>query len=148
MSLDALPAELYSAILVHIPEDSLSATILALTRAIPRSPVPVDKLFKNIRLSSPERFVQLQTRLRTPSLSTIQGISVHPDAQYIEQLRLECWTVDPNIVINLLALLYSPHAHIRRLTLWIGPHFGPDNLEEILQKPRPELQSLEIRFRP
>lgn len=151
MSLDTLPAELYDAVLSHLPEDSLSTTILALTRAIPKCPVPVDKLFETIRLSSAERFSQLHRRLRGSSGSILDGGSVarlHPDARFIKELRLESWNVDPQVVINLLALLSEPHANIKRMTIWVGPNFGPENLEDILQRPRTNLETLEVRFRP
>lgn len=145
MSLDTLPAELYDAVLSHLPEDSLSTTILALTRAIPKCPVPVDKLFETIRLSSAERFSQLHRRLRGLSGSTAR---LHPDARFIKELRLESWNVDPQVVINLLALLSEPHVNIKRMTIWVGPNFGPENLEDILQRPRTNLETLEVRFRP
>ena len=134
MPLTALPPELYSAILAQVDRNELQRTTLALTRAIPRAPVPQHHLFTCIRLRAPERIVQLHRRLRTAK----------NDTQFVLNISIETWTSDPQVVINLLALLEN----VRRLVLFVGPNFAPEDLEEILIHPRDTLQELTLRFRP
>lgn len=78
--------------------------------------------------------MQLHRRLRTAK----------NDTQFVLNISIETWTSDPQVVINLLALLEN----VRRLVLFVGPNFAPEDLEEILIHPRDTLQELTLRFRP
>lgn len=132
--LAGLPPEVYSGILEHVPRDERQQTTLSLTRAIPRSPVPLHHLFEYIRLKSAESVVQLYRRLR--------GCLEEP--RWIKELSLETWSVDADVVVNLMALL----SQLSRITLFIGPNFAPEHLEEMLEKPREALDYISLRFRP
>ncbi|KZT02509.1 uncharacterized protein LAESUDRAFT_716908 [Laetiporus sulphureus 93-53] len=132
--IESLPPELYTHILSHIPSEDLQQTVLALTRAAARSPIPIYHLFERVRLRHGDQVIQLYRRLRKNS----------EDAAWVRHFSLECWTVDADVVVNLLALL----AKLRELTLFIGPFFAPEHLEEMFQKPMEELRFISLRFRP
>ncbi|KAI0931277.1 hypothetical protein AcW1_001275 [Taiwanofungus camphoratus] len=132
--LEALPPELYSAILSHVAVNDLQQTVLSLTRAIPRSPVPIHHLFEHVRLRHSDQAFQLYRRLR----------KCPEDAASVYDFALECWAVDADIVVNLVALL----PRVTDLTLWVGPNFSPEHLEEMFQHPMEGLKFISLRFRP
>jgi len=136
--MDKLPTELYGAILRQAAKDDRKAATLALTRAIPRSPVPREYLFETIRLHNATQILLLYQHLRRV------GGKVSREAAWVREFILEAWIVDAQIVVNLLELL----SHIRVLTLSIGTSFMPEHLEELFQAPRSDLLSLSVRFRP
>ncbi|KAH9950988.1 hypothetical protein B0H21DRAFT_720822 [Amylocystis lapponica] len=113
--LACLPPELYSAIISCIPPDVHQKTVLSLTRAIARSPVPVYHLFDyGVHLKHADQVFALFRCLRLKS---------HYIA-WIHEFSLECWSVDADIVINLLALI--PHLTTLRLGLdMISLRFRP-----------------------
>lgn len=130
-----LPPEIYEGILAYIPrQDERQRTTLSLTRAIPHSPVPLRHLFERIRLKSAENVVQLYRRLR--------GCLEEP--RWVGEFSLETWSVDADVVVNLVALL----PQLSRITLFIGPNFAPEHLEEMLERPREGLSYISLRFRP
>lgn len=136
--MDNLPAELYGAILRQLAKDDRKTTTLALTRAIPRSPVPRQYLFETVRFHSATQVLLLYQHLRRVGGKDSQ------EASWVREFILDAWTVDAQIVVNLLELL----PHIRVLSLNIGTSFMPEHLEEIFQVPRFDLLSLFVRFRP
>ncbi|KIK94103.1 hypothetical protein PAXRUDRAFT_12240 [Paxillus rubicundulus Ve08.2h10] len=129
-----LPSEIYSGILAQVPRDEQQQTVLSLTRAIPRSPVPLCHLFECIRLRSAHSVVQLYRRLRGHA----------EEVSWVKDFSLETWTVDAEVVINLLSLL----PRLSNITLFVGPSFAPEHMEAILEKPREYLRYLSLRFRP
>jgi hypothetical protein len=133
-SLGSLPPELYTSILVNLPATSLQQTVLSLTRALPISPIPEYHLFTHIHLKHPDQVVQLHRRLR-------KAVN---DASWVRELALETWTVDADVVVNLIDILPK----VTDLTLFIGPNFAPEHLQEIFEKPMPNLQFISLRFRP
>ncbi|KAG2159619.1 uncharacterized protein EDB93DRAFT_1244411 [Suillus bovinus] len=132
--LDGLPAELYSAIIRHLPADSFQQDVLALTRAIPRSPVPTRPLFERIHLKHAQQIVQLYSRLR----------NTHDERNWVKDFGIVTWTVDADVLVNLLGIL----PRISSFLLFVGPNFAPEHLEEIFNKPREDLRFLSLRFRP
>ncbi|KAG1757814.1 hypothetical protein EDB19DRAFT_1624249 [Suillus lakei] len=134
MQLDGLPAELYSAIISHLPADSFQQDVLALTRAIPKSPVPIHHLFEHIRLKNAQQIVQLYSRLRNAT----------DERNWVKDFSIVTWTVDADVLVNLLGIL----PRISSLLLFVGPNFAPEHLEEIFHKPREDLRFLSLRFRP
>ncbi|KAI6047830.1 hypothetical protein EDC04DRAFT_2556271 [Pisolithus marmoratus] len=133
-NLAELPPEIYSAILTQVPTDERQQTALSLSRAIPRSPVPLHHLFECIRLKTCESVFQLYRSVRGST----------EKASWVRSFALEAWTVDADTVVNLLSVLTRLH----RITLYVGPNFAPEYLEEILEKPREDLLYLSLRFRP
>ncbi|KAI0375431.1 hypothetical protein BV20DRAFT_986123 [Pilatotrama ljubarskyi] len=133
-SLDILPGELLYDIVSHFDEDNFQRSLLALSQAIPRSPVPTYLLFEKIRLKHADQVFQLYRRLR----------HAPEDASRVREFSFESWTVDADIFVNLMALLPS----LTYLKIYIGPNFAPEHLEEIFQKPRQHLRFLSMRFRP
>jgi hypothetical protein len=134
MSLANLPPELYSAILLCIPEDERQSGTLALTRALPHAPIPTYHMFTRIRLRMPQRVVQLYHRLRKSK----------EDATYVDELSLEAWTADGAVMVNLLNLLQN----LTKLTIFVGPDVTPELLQDAFSVPRPSLGSLSLKFRP
>ncbi|KIK36614.1 hypothetical protein CY34DRAFT_504378 [Suillus luteus UH-Slu-Lm8-n1] len=108
--LDELPAELYSAIISHLPADSLQQDVLALTRTIPRSPVPLHHLFERIRLKHAQQAVALYSRLRNAT----------DERNWVKVFSVVTWTV---AVVNLLGIL----PRISSLLLFVGPNFAPES---------------------
>lgn len=129
-----LPSEIYSGILEHVHRDERQQTTLSLTRAIPRSPVPLHHLFEYIHLKSAESVVQLYRRLR--------GRFEEP--LWVKEFSLETCSADADVVVNLVVFL----SRLSRITLFVGPNFAPEHLEEMLEKPREPLRYISLRFRP
>jgi hypothetical protein len=134
VSLRSLPPELYTAILNNLPVTSLQQTVLSLTRALPLSPIPQYHLFTHVHLKHSDQVVQLYRRLRKAIDS----------ASWVKELSLETWTVDADLMVNLVNIL----PRITDLTLFIGPNFTPEHLQEIFETPKPTLQFISLRFRP
>ncbi|KAI6031549.1 hypothetical protein BKA83DRAFT_4202117 [Pisolithus microcarpus] len=133
-NLAELPLEIYSAILSQVPTHERQQASLSLSRAIPRSPVPLHHLFECICLKTPESVFQLYRRIRGSA----------EEVGWVRSFALETWTVDADILVNLLSIL----TRLRRITLFVGPNFAPEHLEEILEKPRGGLLYLSLQFRP
>lgn len=133
-TIESLPSELYIAILSYIPPKELQRTVLSLTRAAPRSPIPAYLIFEYVRLTHGDQAFQLYRHLRKSP----------EDADRVRHFTLECWTVDADVVVNLIALLHR----MKEMTLFIGPNFAPEHLEEMFQKPKEGLNSISLRFRP
>ncbi|KAI0319037.1 hypothetical protein OF83DRAFT_1170555 [Amylostereum chailletii] len=129
-----LPAELFAAILEQVPQVDLQHTTAALIRALPRSPVPRYFLFLHIRLKTAEKVVQFGRYLRT----------YKEDAKLVNKFSLEAWTVDANVAVNLILQL----PNLEWLSLFVGPNFAPEHLEELFEKPMIGLKFLSLRFRP
>ncbi|KAI5120590.1 hypothetical protein M0805_002539 [Coniferiporia weirii] len=104
----------------------------ALTRAAPRAPIPLEDLLSRICFRHPSQVVQLHRRLRSKK-----------DVRYVREFRLESWTVDVQVVINLLALLDN----LASLTVFVGLNFAPEDLLVVFEDHREELQHLSLRFR-
>ncbi len=133
-SLDNLPVELYLAIISHFHPDHRQQSLLSLSRAIPRSPVPTHLLFEQIRLRRPEQIFRLYTHLRRAL----------DDASHVRSVSLDSWTVDADVFVNLMALLPT----MERLRMYVGPNFAPEHMEQIFHGPREGLQFISMRFRP
>jgi hypothetical protein len=131
--MDNLPAELYTAIFSHLPANSLQQDVLALTRAIPRSPVPIHHLFERVRLKNARQVIQLNHRLHNTT----------EEKTWVKDFGVVTWTIDADVLVNLLGVL----PRISSLLLFVGPNFAPEHLEEIFHKPRQDLRNLSLRFR-
>ena len=141
---DHLPTELYESILSHVPSSELQQTLLSVTRAIPLSPVPISHLFHSIRITYPTRAVHLYRRLR-PRKRNNTDLSGNNAADLVKEFSVECWSVDADVIVNLVHLLPK----FQTLNIWIGPDsFTPEHLEELFLKPFLELKYLSLRFRP
>jgi hypothetical protein len=141
---DRLPTELYESILSHVPSSELQQTLLSVTRAIPLSSVPISHLFHSIRITYPARAVRLYRRLR-PRKRNNTDLSGNKAADFVKEFSVECWSVDADVIVNLVHLLPK----LQTLNIWIGPdNFTPEHLEELFLKPFLELKYLSLRFRP
>ena len=63
---------------------------------------------------------------------------------WVKEFSLETWSVDADVVVNLVALL----SRLSTITLFVGPNFAPEHMEEMLEKPRETLSYISLRFRP
>lgn len=134
--LDQLPPELYTAIFEQFEGtfEERQATIVSLSRAIPRSPVPDSLLFERIHITNPRQAYPLYRRLkRNP-----------PDADRVRIFTYTCWSAYADHVVNLVKLLI----HVEEMTLFFGPDFAPEHLEKMLERPIEKLKLLKMRFRP
>lgn len=131
-----LPAELYTAIFEQFDGTLAERTqaILALIRAIPRSPVPDTLLFERVHLTRPKQAFLLYRRLR----------EAPHDASRVRFFVYECWSADAQSVVNVLKLLRN----LEEMSTWFGPDFAPEHVEEIFSNPRTTLKRLWLRFRP
>lgn len=145
MSLETLPPELYLAILSHVPHSHLKMSALNLSRAIPRSPVPLRVLFEQISVSHQEQLPQLYRRLRySPTGLKNIGNGVIEEATWVKSFSVLTWQVDADVLLNTIALLPA----LGRLSVRIGPVFTPEHLEDIFKEPMISLNLLDLRFRP
>jgi len=151
MSFDTLPAELYDTIFDQVPPAELQETVLATTRAIPLAPISPHHLFRCVHLRAPEQAILLYRRLRYPKHTASADVAAassterEQTAGWIKDFSLEMWSVDAEIVINLVRLL----PNLQALTIWVGPSsFAPEHLEELFSKPLLSLRYLSLRFRP
>ncbi|KAA1467833.1 hypothetical protein DENSPDRAFT_813731 [Dentipellis sp. KUC8613] len=129
-----LPTELYEAILKQVPPAEVQQTTLSLTRALPYSPIPQYFLFTSIRLTRSNQAYLLSRRLR----------EAPKDASYVRSFWLNVWTVDADVVINLIRML----PRVKTLRMAIGPNFAPEHLDELFAHPFGELEYIALRFRP
>lgn len=143
--LGQLPGELYSAIFSHIPQEDIQLTVLSLTRVIPRAPIPLYHLYEWIRIGKPEQAIILYQHFRKLKAAAAKDPSSNNPLRWIQGLSVESWTVDANMIINIVGMLH----HLKRLSVWIGPNnFAPEHLEEIFEEPFENLTYLGLRFRP
>ncbi|KZT30953.1 hypothetical protein NEOLEDRAFT_1052883 [Neolentinus lepideus HHB14362 ss-1] len=133
-SLQFLPPELYYAILSHVSPDDLQMSILHLSIALPRSPIPVDLIYHSIRLKFTDQVVRLTRRLRNSP----------EHALLVKEFSLETWTVDADVLINLVRSL----PNLISLRLFIGPNYAPEHMEDLFCKPWARLSFIGLRFRP
>ncbi len=92
---DALPAEIYQEILVHIPRSELQQMTLALKLALPRSPVPTRELFLHIQLNKRDQIPKLWM-----VLSKSQSSGEPPRANIIQSFVLNAWDPDADVLIK------------------------------------------------
>jgi hypothetical protein len=154
MSFETLPPELYDTIFCHVPTAKLQETVLATTRAIPFACVSDHHLFRCIHLRAPEQAILLYRRLRNgrnlkhAASADVAATSLterEQTAGWVREFSLETWSVDAEIVINLIRLL----PNLQALTIWVGPSsFAPEHLEGLFSKPLLGLRYLALRFRP
>lgn len=136
-TLGDLPPELYSDILDCAPIEELQRTAAALSRAIPRSPVPRHYIYRYVRLTHRDQVVGLYQKLRKEK----------EVIRWVRTCALETWDVDAEAVVNLMNLLVL-YGTTKELRLWIGQTFAPEHVEEIFIKPWSDLELLSLRFRP
>lgn len=72
------------------------------------------------------------------------GGATSKEAKWVQRFESRVWTADGQILADLLGLL----PNLGSLSLNVGTTFAPEHLDDIFQRPRPELVSLELRFRP
>ncbi|KAG8683323.1 hypothetical protein FRC08_014343 [Ceratobasidium sp. 394] len=138
LKLSDLPSDIYTTILSHIPPPDLQQAVLNLSRALPRSPVPTHQIYEHIIIHTPRAVLDLYHIFRK-----CQDQAYNPSGQ-VKSICVQTWTPDADLVVNLLGLL--PDVPVVRLC--IGTTYGPEHLQEMFVKPRVELRSLELRFRP
>ncbi|KAG8997206.1 hypothetical protein FRB94_007813 [Tulasnella sp. JGI-2019a] len=133
-----LPSELFSAILDHVDLIDLQATSLAITRALPRSPIPGSYLFRSVSLRTRRQVVSLMRRL---VFGGERGIE---DASLVKKFGFVGWDVDADVLNNLLNHL----PNLVALRINVGTTFTPEHLDDMIRMPRPLLKYLSLTFRP
>jgi len=120
---------------------------LTLSRVLPSAPIPIQLLFHSIRIRRARQAVALLLRLRkaldTPCDSGEERID--PCASWVKEFSVETWTVDADVVIDIVRLL----PNLSSLNVRIGPsNISPEHLEQLFQEPIGMLMQLSLRFRP
>ncbi|CCA69983.1 hypothetical protein PIIN_03923 [Serendipita indica DSM 11827] len=137
--LDQLPEELYQAILESIDDDKERKSVaIALIRSIPRSPVPRRFLYYQVNLSTSENVLTFYHHLRSC------GGVASKEASWVHSLHSESWTVEAQILANVLELV----PNLGHLSIHVGATFAPEHVDDIFQRPRPALRTLNIVFKP
>ncbi|KAI8444368.1 hypothetical protein BY996DRAFT_4652398 [Phakopsora pachyrhizi] len=169
-SVQQIPTELWDYILELIPPTSLRSTALALSEVLPGSKVSIVHLFRHISISDDHQLRSLLTQLHystgsynSTSTSTSRSLSCSTDpkinrdgiksygsdprldlSNITQTFSLRSWRLmDYNILINVLNLLSK---NLRLIDLFIGPLFGPEQLEEMFFNPKLRLETLILRF--
>jgi hypothetical protein len=126
MSIALIPPELYALITRQIDERDLQQSLLALSRALPSTPIPLDLLFERVTITrGSEQAIQLTRRLLQPDGEDA--------ATHVQHFCLQDeWTIDAEVTVNLLRKL----PNLRSLSLCIGTNFAPEHLEAILKRLR------------
>ncbi|QRV80277.1 hypothetical protein RhiJN_08292 [Ceratobasidium sp. AG-Ba] len=141
LHLSDLPSDIYVTILSHVPPIDRQRTVLSLSRALPRSPVPTHQIFEHIIIHTPPAVLALyQIFLKRKQ----QEEDLHNPGSQVRSLSIQTWTADADLVANLLGLL--PNLPVLHLS--VGTTYGPEHLNDIFVKPRMDLKSLQLRFRP
>ena len=146
MSLATLPGELYTAIIQHLEPSYWTEVMLTLSRVLPFAPIPIQLLFHSIRIRRSRQAVALLLRLRK-SLDTPcdPEESIDPCASWVKEFSIQTWTVDADVVIDIVRLL----PNLSSLNVRIGPrNISPEHLEQLFQEPIGMLMQLSLRFRP
>lgn len=148
MPLDDLPGELYSAIIEQLPEEDYQFTTVSLIRALPHCSVSNHHLYTRIRIGKPEQAVACYLHIRKLKNEYKDDIDdPRCPLTWIRSLSVESWSVDADVVLNMVSML--PRAHLKSFNLWIGANnFNPEHLEEMFGKSFDNLKYLGIRFRP
>ncbi|EAU92313.1 hypothetical protein CC1G_00532 [Coprinopsis cinerea okayama7 len=150
--LGQLPGELYSSIFDYLPKEVVQCTVLSLTRVFPKAAIPLRYLYASIRVRKQGQEVALNRHLRElksrESKAKEEGdTSTSSPMAMIYELSVELWTVDADILVNIVGMLRT--YRLKSLTIWIGPNnFSPEHLEEMFQRPIESLVYLGLRFRP
>jgi hypothetical protein len=150
-SLATLPPELLGAILDQTDPEDLQSTCLSLMHVFPRLSISPCYLYTHIRLRRLEQPAQLYRVLRFGSQAAEPPGTGGLDAkQRVRTFKFESFSADADVVINLVHIL----TNVEELTLYIGPNFTPEHLEEMFSiesDPRQSMRSLRyisLRFRP
>ncbi|KAB5589194.1 hypothetical protein CTheo_7369 [Ceratobasidium theobromae] len=139
--LAGLPSEIYTVILSHVPPGDRQTTVLNLTRALPRSPVPRNQIYDHIIVHTPPAVWHLYKLFRKQKGD--EGDTYNPSNQ-VKSISIQVWMADADLVVNLLALL--PDVPIMRI--FVGTTYSPEHLQDIFTRPRLALRTLNLRFKP
>lgn len=96
VSLDYLPTELYDAILSHVHPAERQDTTLALSLAIPKSPVPIDHLFRHVHVHQRSQVPKLWRRLTINAA----GEKHLREPHWVQSFQLEGWDPDADVAIK------------------------------------------------
>ncbi|GAA5999033.1 uncharacterized protein JCM10292_003273 [Rhodotorula paludigena] len=137
-----LPPELWDHVCSFLPADSLQHTALALSRALPATPLSPATLCRHLRISRPDQAWLATAHLRA-----------HDDdlAAAVHSVAVRVWRDDMQLVVNLLLALHAA----RSIDLAVGPLASPDHLADLLDPNSlhrsarwRNLEQLALRFNP
>lgn len=139
--LSDLPSDIYAIILSHIPPLDRQQAVLSLSRGLPRSAVPTHQIYEHIIAHTTHAVLHLYQHFR--KLKALEGDLYNPSKQ-VRSLNVRAWLADADLVVNLLGLL--PNVPV--LQLCVGTTYSPEHLQDIFTRPRGELETLKLRFKP
>ena len=139
--IDKLPSELWSYILNKLDPRDQSSTSAKLMVALPNAPIDHKFLYIHINLKNDKQVKNLNLKL----ISDKQiKLSINYNAYLGKSLRHSALLGDPQLLIN----VYNEFKHLELISIYVGPAFAPEHLKDFFLKPRNNLKSLIINFRP
>lgn len=135
--LEDLPSEIYVEVLSHLRARELKNTTLALSRALPRAPIPIHLIYKDLILSTAREVALFSDKIRKTPQSSLPRSWIH-------HIQICPWSCSPDSQVILVTELPD----LTSLRLNIGSTFVPEHVQDILRTPRPTLNLLSLRFRP
>ncbi|TIB04689.1 hypothetical protein E3P96_01542 [Wallemia ichthyophaga] len=140
-SLTKLPSELWSCVLEQLEPRDQSSSTAALMIAFPKAPVDFKHVWTHIHLRNELQVKALNLKLVNDKE---MKISLQREPFLGQSLRHSALLGDPYYLINVYEVLKQAHL----LSLFVGPAFAPEHLAELFRKPRRNLKTLNIHFRP
>ncbi|KAL1411811.1 hypothetical protein Q8F55_002778 [Vanrija albida] len=138
-SLATLPPELVDHILSHVPPRQRQRAALALARVLRHHDPATRHVWAHVPVSSPAQVMPLWRRLMAE-----QGKPRGGGAPVVRTFGMESWRGDADILNNALRCMPS----LNTLLVNVGTNFAPEHLQEMFERPRPEMERMEMRFRP
>ncbi|CAE6534598.1 unnamed protein product [Rhizoctonia solani] len=140
-NLSDLPPEVYTVILSFVPPPERQRTVLNLSRALPRSPVPTSQIYNHIIVYTPAAVPHLYNHFRQRKG---HGADLYSPSELVESISVRVWVVNADLVVNLLELLPA----VPTMQMCIGTTYSPEHLHDIFARPRLALRTLHLRFKP
>lgn len=149
-----LPLELLDYVLSLVPPSQLQHTTLALLSAL-QLPISLAALFRHLRLTRSGQSWQLAQLLHHPSHSDFRS-SVRTVVVQAWRCVLSSQLTIAELILphrddpQLLANLLGSFPRVTALAMTVGPLFAPEQLEELLERPkwRSAIEQLSFRFNP
>ena len=136
-----LPSELWSCVLEQLDPRDQSSTSAALMIAFPKAPIDFKHVWTHIHLRNEIQVKALNLKLVN---DREMKLSLQTQPHLGQSLRHSALLGDPYYLINVYETLKQAHL----LSIFVGPAFAPEHLKDLFRKPRSNLETLNIHFRP
>ncbi|TXT07510.1 hypothetical protein VHUM_03230 [Vanrija humicola] len=134
-----LPPELLDHILAQVPPRERQRAALALAQVLRGHAPATAHVWAHLPVGSARQVMPLWRRLMVE-----QGKARGGGAAVVKTFGMESWRGDADILNNALRCL----PYLDTLLVNVGTNFAPEHLQEMFERPRPQMQRMEMRFRP